>query len=102
MDPELDLLLDDGERELDGVGVDAVGSEPGEGDGALVVGVGVGDGGLGMVLAAADEVADGLVDAELADELAAFLGVDQEAAEGGGTVLSVQLKVVKRQSLSGS
>lgn len=44
----------------------------------------MGDGGLGVLLAAADVVADGVVDFELADELAVLLGVDQEAAEGCG------------------
>ena len=89
--PELDLLLDDGEGELDVGGVDTLGSDPADGDGLLVLAVLVGHGGLRVVLAASDVLSDLFVDGQLADEVVTLLGVDQEPFERGGAVLGLEL-----------
>jgi hypothetical protein len=44
-----------------------------------------------VVGAAVDMLADLVVDAQLTDELVSLLGVDQEALEGGGAVLGLEL-----------
>ncbi len=89
--PELLLHFNDGEGELDVGGVDTFGSEPAEGDRLLILSVLVGGRGLGVVGAAVDVLADLVVDAQLTDELVSLLGVDQEALEGGGAVLGLEL-----------
>ena len=68
IDPELDLLLDNSVRELDKSGISSIRAGPGEVDLCLGFSILVGNGSVGVGLVAVNELADGVVNLELADE----------------------------------
>lgn len=93
--PECFLVLDDGVGELDSGWVGSFRSKPAEADRGLGLGILVGDGGLGMLLVTFDMLADGLVYADLSNEVSVnvvLAGVDEESLEWGLTVLGDELE----------
>ena len=103
IDPELDLLLDNSEWELDRVGISSIRSGPGELDLSLVLGILVGYGGIGVGLVAVDVLANGFINLELTNQGSGEVilsCVDQEALERGTTILGFQLKIIRHTFLA--